>query len=135
VPARGKRLCVLQTLSEDLCINKNLTIKFSLTCDENIGLVAVSVAVLYILMGGCDSRCLSTNRIEIKIAVIGLDNAGKSTVVNNLTGDYQGLVAPTLGFASAKITFDKISITIFDLGGSATIRNYWVNYYHEVCYE
>lgn len=83
-------------------------------------------------MGVCSSRCPSARRIPIKVAVVGLDNAGKSSVVNQIMGDYHGLVTPTLGFASVAARSGNVVMTVFDLGGSALIRPYWTNYYHEV---
>ena len=41
-------------------------------------------------------------------------------------------MAPTIGFTSIDFTFDKYSITMYDLGGGKKIRDIWKNYFSEV---
>ncbi|XXQ33555.1 ADP-ribosylation factor-like protein 13B [Plasmodiophora brassicae] len=83
-------------------------------------------------MGCSASRHDVVDRRTFCIAVVGLDNAGKSTVVNNITGNYQGLITPTIGFASFKADTPDAELTLYDLGGGSNIRQYWSKYYHEL---
>jgi hypothetical protein len=64
--------------------------------------------------------------------LLGLDNAGKSTILNNLLGDPSGYVSATWGFNEKTAKFGKHSVTFFDVGGGKGIRGYWSRYFHEV---
>lgn len=83
---------------------------------------------------GCSTSRPTPIESQLTFAVVGLDNAGKSTVVNNLIADYQGQVTPTLGFCKKQLRRGRYDIVFYDLGGSNTIRGYWNNYYPEVPY-
>jgi hypothetical protein len=64
--------------------------------------------------------------------LLGLDNAGKSTILNNLLGEPSGYVSATWGFNEKTAKFGKHSVTFFDVGGGKGIRGYWSRYFHEV---
>jgi small GTP-binding protein len=66
------------------------------------------------------------------IVVIGLDNAGKSTIVNHFAGSSGSPTAPTMGFELNKATVGDFAVKFFGLGGSSSIRGYWDNYFDEV---
>jgi len=60
------------------------------------------------------------------IALIGLDNAGKTTITNFLTNaPYNTTTIPTVGFNVEVLTLPGRKITIFDLGGQQAIRKLW----------
>ena len=48
--------------------------------------------------------------------LIGLDNAGKTTVVKRLAGEDIGKVSPTLGFSIKSLSFRDYRINIWDIG-------------------
>eukprot|EP00485_Elphidium_margaritaceum_P011157 CAMPEP_0202704600 /NCGR_PEP_ID=MMETSP1385-20130828/17263_1 /ASSEMBLY_ACC=CAM_ASM_000861 /TAXON_ID=933848 /ORGANISM="Elphidium margaritaceum" /LENGTH=228 /DNA_ID=CAMNT_0049362669 /DNA_START=71 /DNA_END=754 /DNA_ORIENTATION=- len=66
--------------------------------------------------------------------MIGLDRAGKTSLTFLLKSEIPVFITPTYGFTSHDIPmkFKNYQISIFDLGGSATIRGYWDMYYTEV---
>lgn len=68
---------------------------------------------------------------ELRILILGLDNAGKTSILKQLSQDPEGIstVVPTQGFNVKTITQDKISLVMWDIGGQATIRPYWQGYY------
>eukprot|EP01083_Nonionella_stella_P079030 216589_1 len=70
----------------------------------------------------------------IKIAMIGLDGSGKTSLTYLMKNETPSFILPTYGFTShiIPIQFKNYQICLFDLGGSATIRGYWDNYYSEV---
>ncbi|XP_041462636.1 ADP-ribosylation factor-like protein 13B [Lytechinus variegatus] len=70
-------------------------------------------------------------RKQVTLALIGLDNAGKTTALKGVQGESLDLVAPTVGFASGEFKLGKYDVTVFDLGGGKRIRGIWSNYYGE----
>ncbi|XP_003728851.1 ADP-ribosylation factor-like protein 13B isoform X1 [Strongylocentrotus purpuratus] len=70
-------------------------------------------------------------RKQVTLALIGLDNSGKTTALKGVQGESLDLVAPTVGFASGDFKLGKYDVTIFDLGGGKRIRGIWANYYAE----
>lgn len=66
---------------------------------------------------------------EVRILILGLDNAGKTTILYRL---HQGEVVttiPTIGFNVETVTYKNIRFQVWDLGGQASIRPYWRCYY------
>jgi len=66
------------------------------------------------------------------VVFVGLDNAGKSTIVNHFIGKPEDEVNPTMGFELHKVDVGDFKVSIFGLGGSAGIRSYWSKYLDEV---
>ena len=65
------------------------------------------------------------------ILLLGLDGAGKSSMIARLTGDEVRTVLPTLGFSLRTFTLgsNSLQLKLWDLGGSASVRHYWPAYY------
>ena len=93
---------------------------------------------------GCSSRSASSARyqhattrvtlLQCSIIVVGIDGAGKSTVINHLkpAGARQsGEQVPTVGCAVEEIKFGNIFFTVFDMAGGSRYRGMWANYYSE----
>lgn len=76
---------------------------------------------------------------ELHILVIGLDQAGKTTVLEKVKGIYTGLpgmepdkILPTVGLNVGKIDFSSsIKLIMWDLGGQPGLRNIWDKYYSD----
>ncbi|KAF6821052.1 ADP-ribosylation factor [Colletotrichum sojae] len=69
---------------------------------------------------------------EMRILMLGLDNAGKTTIVKKIMGEDVHTVSPTLGFIIKTIDYDGPSLTIAgDVGGQKTLRSYWRNYFEK----
>jgi ADP-ribosylation factor-like protein 2 len=67
---------------------------------------------------------------EMRVLVIGLDCAGKSSCVNRLRGEDVNNVAPTQGFDIASLRHASgYTLNLWDVGGQRTIRAYWRNYF------
>ncbi|XP_072178565.1 uncharacterized protein [Diadema setosum] len=71
-------------------------------------------------------------RKQVTLALIGLDNAGKTTALKGVQGESNDNTAPTVGFADGEFKLGKFDVTVFDLGGGKKIRGIWSNYYAEV---
>ena len=67
----------------------------------------------------------------MRILVLGLDNAGKTTIVRKFCGEDINTIEPTLGFNIKTIFHRNYSLNIWDVGGQRTIRAYWRNYFEQ----
>merc|ERR1712216_898217 len=66
---------------------------------------------------------------EMEITLVGLQNAGKSTLVNVIaSGHYVEDMAPTVGFNMRKVTKGAVTIKLWDLGGQPRFRSMWERY-------
>lgn len=68
---------------------------------------------------------------ELRILVLGLDNAGKTTIVKKLKGEDVHTISPTLGFDISTMQFGDYRLNFWDVGGQQTIRAYWRNYFEQ----
>lgn len=65
----------------------------------------------------------------MRILVLGLDNAGKTTIIKRLNGEDIDTVAPTLGFKISTFNYEPYTLNIWDVGGQKSLRTYWKNYF------
>ncbi|VDQ00793.1 unnamed protein product [Trichobilharzia regenti] len=70
---------------------------------------------------------------EVKVLVIGLDNSGKSTILNKLqpVNAQKSIVVPTIGYNVEKLKVNQMILVCFDMSGSGVYRNLWENFYKE----
>lgn len=67
---------------------------------------------------------------EVRILILGLDNAGKTTILNQLKGTEEiATTIPTIGFNVETLQYKNIKFQVWDLGGQTSIRPYWRCYY------
>ncbi|CDJ37606.1 ADP-ribosylation factor domain-containing protein, putative [Eimeria tenella] len=66
---------------------------------------------------------------ELRILMLGLDAAGKTTFVRRLNGSEVDSVAPTLGFTIYPFSFQGFRLSVWDVGGQRTIRAFWRHYF------
>lgn len=76
-------------------------------------------------------RSLTSGRLghEARILVLGLDNAGKSTILARLSEEEIATIRPTQGFVVKSLKHDNIRLNVWDVGGQKSIRPYWRNYF------
>jgi small GTP-binding protein len=66
---------------------------------------------------------------EYRILMLGLDSAGKTTLLYRLKlGEVQHTV-PTIGFNVEQVDYQNISFTVWDVGGQEKLRSLWRHYY------
>ncbi len=57
-----------------------------------------------------------------RICMLGLDAAGKTTVLYKLKLNEVVTTIPTIGFNVEEVKFQNLTLTIWDIGGQKTIR-------------
>mmetsp|Transcript_25307 Transcript_25307/g.60101 ORF Transcript_25307/g.60101 Transcript_25307/m.60101 type:complete len:185 (-) Transcript_25307:35-589(-) len=66
---------------------------------------------------------------EMRLLMVGLDNAGKTTVVKKFNGEDIDEISPTLGFNIKTMDYRGYKLNVWDVGGQKTLRSYWRNYF------
>ncbi|CAI7863836.1 unnamed protein product, partial [Closterium sp. NIES-54] len=74
-------------------------------------------------------RKLKRKEREMRILMVGLDNAGKTTIVMRFNGQDTSQVGPTLGFSITTLRYKGFNLNVWDVGGQRTLRAYWRNYF------
>ncbi|MES1915616.1 MAG: ADP-ribosylation factor-like protein 2 [Cercozoa sp. M6MM] len=68
---------------------------------------------------------------QMRVLILGLDNAGKTTAVKKICGEDIESIEPTLGFNIKTIQHGERQLNVWDVGGQQTIRSYWRNYFEQ----
>ena len=79
--------------------------------------------------GCCKDCCPLFGKKEVKILMLGLDNAGKTTILYQLKMGETVKTIPTNGFNIETIEYKKVLFTIWDVGGQDKIKVTWEHYY------
>ncbi|XP_041067801.1 ADP-ribosylation factor-like protein 6 isoform X2 [Carcharodon carcharias] len=75
---------------------------------------------------------LGLKKKEVHVLCLGLDNSGKTTIINCLkpsNAQVQDIV-PTIGFSIENFKTSGLSFTVFDMSGQGRYRNLWEHYYN-----
>eukprot|EP00735_Rhodelphis_limneticus_P004546 TRINITY_DN16144_c0_g1::TRINITY_DN16144_c0_g1_i1::g.6449::m.6449 TRINITY_DN16144_c0_g1::TRINITY_DN16144_c0_g1_i1::g.6449 ORF type:complete len:183 (-),score=22.33,sp/O88848/ARL6_MOUSE/48.28/2e-53,Arf/PF00025.16/5e-52,Ras/PF00071.17/2e-13,SRPRB/PF09439.5/7.5e-12,Miro/PF08477.8/5.6e-10,GTP_EFTU/PF00009.22/55,GTP_EFTU/PF00009.22/5.3e-08,MMR_HSR1/PF01926.18/5.2e-08,MMR_HSR1/PF01926.18/2.3e+03,Gtr1_RagA/PF04670.7/2.7e-08,G-alpha/PF00503.15/0.73,G-alpha/PF00503.15/2.3e-05,ATP_bind_1/PF03029.12/78,ATP_ len=68
-----------------------------------------------------------------KVAVVGLDSAGKSTIIKKLQPKKVPQdVVPTVGFQVEEFVHGNVKFTVFDMSGHGRYRSLWENFYKDI---
>lgn len=79
------------------------------------------------LFGKIWQRMLGTR--EMRILMVGLDAAGKTTILYKLKLGEVVNTIPTIGFNVETVEYKNISFNVWDVGGQDKIRLLWRHYY------
>jgi small GTP-binding protein len=79
-------------------------------------------------MGGILAK-LKWGKQERRILMVGLDAAGKTTVLYKLKLGELVTTIPTIGFNVETVQYKNIHFTVWDVGGQDKIRPLWRHYY------
>ena len=66
---------------------------------------------------------------ETRILMVGLDAAGKTTILYKLKLNELVSTIPTIGFNVETVQYKNINFTIWDIGGQKLLRQLWKHYY------
>jgi ADP-ribosylation factor protein 1 len=82
-------------------------------------------------MGGVFAKALGrlVGKKEMRILMVGLDAAGKTTILYKLKLGEIVTTIPTIGFNVETVEYKNISFTVWDVGGQDKIRPLWRHYY------
>ncbi|XP_052792437.1 uncharacterized protein LOC128226542 [Mya arenaria] len=82
-------------------------------------------------MGGVFAKMFSSlfGKKEMRILMVGLDAAGKTTILYKLKLGEIVTTIPTIGFNVETVEYKNISFTVWDVGGQDKIRPLWRHYF------
>uniref|UniRef100_F1LB88 ADP-ribosylation factor 1-like 2 n=1 Tax=Ascaris suum TaxID=6253 RepID=F1LB88_ASCSU len=66
---------------------------------------------------------------QVRILMVGLDAAGKTTILYKLKLGEIVTTIPTIGFNVETVEYKNISFTVWDVGGQDKIRPLWRHYF------
>jgi small GTP-binding protein len=66
---------------------------------------------------------------EYRILMLGLDAAGKTTILYKLKLGEMVTTIPTIGFNVETVQYRNINFTVWDVGGQSKLRPLWRHYY------
>merc|ERR1712046_296609 len=70
-----------------------------------------------------------TGTKEMRLLMVGLDAAGKTTILYKLKLGEVVTTIPTIGFNVETVEYKNISFNVWDIGGQDKIRKLWRYYY------
>ena len=66
---------------------------------------------------------------ECRVLMVGLDAAGKTTILYKLKLGEVVTTIPTIGFNVESVQYKNVDFTVWDVGGQDKIRTLWRHYY------
>jgi small GTP-binding protein len=69
------------------------------------------------------------DNVKAKILLVGLDAAGKTSILYKIKLDENIPTIPTIGFNVETVQYKRINFTMWDIGGQDRIRQLWKHYY------
>ena len=82
------------------------------------------ILIIQDIMGILFSRVMEKlfGNIQSRISMVGLDAAGKTTILYKLKLGENVSTIPTIGFNVEEIVFQNLNMTVWDIGGQKVIR-------------
>uniref|UniRef100_A0A7M5VA50 ADP-ribosylation factor-like protein 6 n=2 Tax=Clytia hemisphaerica TaxID=252671 RepID=A0A7M5VA50_9CNID len=79
------------------------------------------------------SSMFGSKKKEANIICLGLDNSGKTTIINKLKPEKAQStdIVPTVGFTVEKVMANGLNFTVFDMSGQGRYRNLWEHYFQD----
>eukprot|EP00727_Mastigamoeba_balamuthi_P006243 m51a1_g2238 putative adp-ribosylation factor 1 (179) ;mRNA; f:277386-278016 len=79
-------------------------------------------------MGSILSSLFGSATRDWRVVMIGLDSAGKTTILYRLRIGEVIHTTPTIGFNVEAIEYKRLKLTVWDVGGQSRIRPLWQHY-------
>lgn len=70
------------------------------------------------------------NKKHLRMLMIGLDAAGKTTILYKMKFGEIVSTIPTIGFNVETLEYKNVCFTVWDVGGQSKIRPLWRHYFH-----
>merc|ERR1719502_1046880 len=70
-----------------------------------------------------------SSKKDMRMLMLGLDAAGKTTVLYKFKLGEVVTTIPTVGFNVEEVTYKNLRMTVWDIGGQDRIRKLWRHYY------
>eukprot|EP01012_Entosiphon_sulcatum_P017291 TRINITY_DN22083_c0_g1_i1.p2 TRINITY_DN22083_c0_g1~~TRINITY_DN22083_c0_g1_i1.p2 ORF type:complete len:189 (+),score=33.16 TRINITY_DN22083_c0_g1_i1:75-641(+) len=67
---------------------------------------------------------------DVRIVMVGLDAAGKTTILYKLKLNEIVTTIPTIGFNVETVEYRNVRFTLWDVGGQDKLRPLWRHYFH-----
>ena len=84
-------------------------------------------------MGNLFSNIIDTLFTKhVKGLMLGLDSAGKTTILYSLKLNEIVNTIPTIGFNVEQVKYKNLDLTLWDIGGQEKIRKLWRHYYNNI---
>ncbi|EAS34690.3 ADP-ribosylation factor 6 [Coccidioides immitis RS] len=82
-------------------------------------------------MGGQVSKLMGKifGSKEMRLLMLGLDAAGKTTILYKLKLNQDVTAIPTVGFNVESVTYKNVKFNVWDVGGQDKIRPLWRHYF------
>ena len=82
-------------------------------------------------MGNLFAKVLEkfTSHKDVKILLLGLDAAGKTTILYKIKLNETVNTIPTIGFNVEQLNYKNLTFNCWDIGGQLKLRNLWQHYY------
>ncbi|KAJ1564588.1 hypothetical protein HK405_014483, partial [Cladochytrium tenue] len=91
---------------------------------------------MYTLLSGLYE--LYSRKDDFYILILGLDSAGKTTLLERIKATYTGLrpippdkIGPTVGLNISRVEVGRVRLNFWDLGGQPGLRGLWDKYFAE----
>ncbi|KAM3718827.1 E3 ubiquitin-protein ligase [Dirofilaria immitis] len=76
-----------------------------------------------------DNRIHMGSNVDIRLVILGLDGAGKTTILYKLKSDEYRQSTTTVGFNVETIQYKNFKLTMWDVGGMPKLRRLWKHYF------
>jgi ADP-ribosylation factor-like protein 3 len=77
-------------------------------------------------------RKMKRQEREPRILILGLDNAGKTSILKQLSDEDPMSTQPTQGFNIKSVQVDGFKLNCWDIGGQRAIRQFWNQFFDDV---
>ncbi|CEP19078.1 hypothetical protein [Parasitella parasitica] len=69
------------------------------------------------------------SKTQVKLIIVGLDNAGKTTILYKLLMNQIVTTTPTIGSNVEEVEYKNLKFVMWDIGGQESLRSTWKTYY------
>ena len=66
---------------------------------------------------------------QFKMLILGLDRAGKTTILEKIQGNLDGEPVPTIGYNHKEVKMRNVILSTWDLSGQEKMRTIWKHYF------